>query len=253
MTSAMIYLGDRLGLVPRARRAAAGHERASSPRAPASTSAGCASGCTRRARPACSSTAARSASRSRPKAPRCSPTRAHPAFGGGLLLAPAADDRRASSSCPRRSAPGSACPTTRSGPRARAASSAASRRGSARCWCRSRCRASPGVVARARRAAPRRRRRLRRGRRAARDGEGVPALDASTATTSRSTRSQRAEENRAEAGVANARFHDARREPLPGDASFDFVTTFDCLHDMTDPARRDRGDPRARSAPTAPG
>jgi 2-polyprenyl-3-methyl-5-hydroxy-6-metoxy-1,4-benzoquinol methylase len=46
----------------------------------------------------------------------------------------------------------------------------------------------------------------------------------------------RAEENRAEAGVANVRFHDARREPLPGDARYAFVTSFDCLHDMTDPA-----------------
>ncbi len=46
----------------------------------------------------------------------------------------------------------------------------------------------------------------------------------------------RAEENRAAAGVANATFHDARRDPLPGDGRFGFVTTFDCLHDMTDPA-----------------
>jgi 2-polyprenyl-3-methyl-5-hydroxy-6-metoxy-1,4-benzoquinol methylase len=46
----------------------------------------------------------------------------------------------------------------------------------------------------------------------------------------------RAEQNRAEAGVANVRFHDARRDPLPGDARFGFVTCFDCLHDMTDPA-----------------
>jgi ubiquinone/menaquinone biosynthesis C-methylase UbiE len=54
----------------------------------------------------------------------------------------------------------------------------------------------------------------------------------------------RAEENRAAARVANAFFHDAAGEPLPTDASFAFVTTFDCLHDMTDPAaamRRIRG------------
>ena len=36
------------------------------------------------------------------------------------------------------------------------------------------------------------------------------------------------------AGVS-ARFHDANREPLPSDGRFDLVTTFDCLHDMTDP------------------
>lgn len=46
----------------------------------------------------------------------------------------------------------------------------------------------------------------------------------------------RAEENRREAGVENVVFHDARSEPLPRDGSFSFVTTFDCLHDMTDPA-----------------
>jgi 2-polyprenyl-3-methyl-5-hydroxy-6-metoxy-1,4-benzoquinol methylase len=46
----------------------------------------------------------------------------------------------------------------------------------------------------------------------------------------------RAEENRRAAGVTNAVFHDARREPLPADARFALVTTFDCLHDMTDPA-----------------
>jgi 2-polyprenyl-3-methyl-5-hydroxy-6-metoxy-1,4-benzoquinol methylase len=47
---------------------------------------------------------------------------------------------------------------------------------------------------------------------------------------------ERAERNRAEAGVENVSFHDPREEPLPGDGRFDFVTTFDCLHDMTDPA-----------------
>jgi len=45
----------------------------------------------------------------------------------------------------------------------------------------------------------------------------------------------RAERNRAEAGVSNAHFHDVREEPLPRDGRFAFVTTFDCLHDMTDP------------------
>ena len=47
----------------------------------------------------------------------------------------------------------------------------------------------------------------------------------------------RAEENRRAAGVSNVALHDPRKEPLPGDESFAFVTTFDCLHDMTDPAR----------------
>jgi 2-polyprenyl-3-methyl-5-hydroxy-6-metoxy-1,4-benzoquinol methylase len=47
----------------------------------------------------------------------------------------------------------------------------------------------------------------------------------------------RAEENRKRAGIDNARFHDTGRDPLPQDGRFGFVTTFDCLHDMTDPAR----------------
>jgi len=45
----------------------------------------------------------------------------------------------------------------------------------------------------------------------------------------------RAEERRAEEGLTNAHFHDARREPLPADGSLDLVTTFDCIHDMTHP------------------
>jgi len=47
---------------------------------------------------------------------------------------------------------------------------------------------------------------------------------------------ERARENARQAGVANARFHDAAAEPLPDDGRYHFVTTFDCLHDMTDPA-----------------
>jgi SAM-dependent methyltransferase len=48
---------------------------------------------------------------------------------------------------------------------------------------------------------------------------------------------ERAAENRRAAGLSNVVFHDAARDPLPGDGRFAFVTTFDCLHDMTDPAR----------------
>ncbi len=47
----------------------------------------------------------------------------------------------------------------------------------------------------------------------------------------------RAEANRRESGIENAEFHDARSEGLPEDGRFGFVTTFDCLHDMADPAR----------------
>ena len=45
----------------------------------------------------------------------------------------------------------------------------------------------------------------------------------------------RAAENLATAGVTNASFLDPRRSPLPTDHSVDFVTTFDCIHDMTHP------------------
>src|SRR5262245_54385724 len=45
----------------------------------------------------------------------------------------------------------------------------------------------------------------------------------------------RAEENKAQAGVRNVTFHDANGDALPGDASFDFITTFDCIHDMANP------------------
>jgi len=46
---------------------------------------------------------------------------------------------------------------------------------------------------------------------------------------------QRAAENARKARVKNVHLHDAAVDPLPGDASYDFITTFDCLHDMTRP------------------
>ncbi|CAB4700533.1 MAG: methyltransferase domain-containing protein [Actinobacteria bacterium] len=39
----------------------------------------------------------------------------------------------------------------------------------------------------------------------------------------------------AESGVSNAIFHDPRNAPLATDHSVDFITTFDCIHDMTHP------------------
>lgn len=47
----------------------------------------------------------------------------------------------------------------------------------------------------------------------------------------------RARANASGAGLENVHFHDVRQEPLPEDGSFDFVATFDCLHDMPDPVR----------------
>ncbi|MGH2555064.1 MAG: methyltransferase domain-containing protein [Actinomycetota bacterium] len=47
---------------------------------------------------------------------------------------------------------------------------------------------------------------------------------------------QFAEEHLAESGLTNVTLHRAAAEELAPDASFDFVLTWDCLHDMTDPA-----------------
>jgi SAM-dependent methyltransferase len=46
----------------------------------------------------------------------------------------------------------------------------------------------------------------------------------------------RAHERLAASGLRNASFADPRTAPLPADHSLDFVTTFDCIHDMTHPA-----------------
>jgi 2-polyprenyl-3-methyl-5-hydroxy-6-metoxy-1,4-benzoquinol methylase len=40
-----------------------------------------------------------------------------------------------------------------------------------------------------------------------------------------------------ELGLENVRLHVAGGEALPADESFDFILTFDCLHDMTQPAK----------------
>jgi 2-polyprenyl-3-methyl-5-hydroxy-6-metoxy-1,4-benzoquinol methylase len=45
-----------------------------------------------------------------------------------------------------------------------------------------------------------------------------------------------AKEHVASSGVTNVELHHAAGETLRADASFDFVLTWDCLHDMTDPA-----------------
>ena len=249
MTSAMIYLGDRLGLYRalaerRAadERGARAHDRAL--RALAARVAAPAGRCGRARAPR------RRPLRALARRPTpCSRTRAIPR-SARVLLAAAADDRvsrAAARGVPQRHR----APLRRASVRkARAASSAASRRGSARCSCRSRCRALEGVVARSSAGTLVRRRRLRRGRRADRDGEGLPELASSTATTSRTTRSRAPRRTARAAGVDNVHFHDARaRSAARRTASFGFVTTFDCLHDMTDPARRSMRASAARCAP----
>lgn len=55
----------------------------------------------------------------------------------------------------------------------------------------------------------------------------------------------RAHENRAAEGLGNLHFHDVSHDPLPEDARFGFVVTLDVLHDMTDPAGAARAVRRA--------
>ena len=81
----------------------------------------------------------------------------------------------------------------------------------------------------------RRRHRMRRRGSGAADGRSVPAEHASSATTSRSMRSIVPSIADARTTPTNVRFVDPRVEPLPDDHSVDFVTTFDCIHDMTHP------------------
>ena len=57
----------------------------------------------------------------------------------------------------------------------------------------------------------------------------VHGYDISTLALGRATTA------RTERGLTNAHFHNARREPLPDDASVDLAITFDCIHDMTRP------------------
>lgn len=47
---------------------------------------------------------------------------------------------------------------------------------------------------------------------------------------------ERAGENVAGSGVSNVALHLARAEEIPADPLFDFIITFDCIHDMTRPA-----------------
>ncbi len=47
---------------------------------------------------------------------------------------------------------------------------------------------------------------------------------------------ERADGNKVQAGLVNVSFHNAAADPLPSTATFDFVTSFDCVHDMAHPA-----------------
>jgi 2-polyprenyl-3-methyl-5-hydroxy-6-metoxy-1,4-benzoquinol methylase len=58
----------------------------------------------------------------------------------------------------------------------------------------------------------------------------------------------RARENSKAAGAGDLAFHDAGADPIPGDGSFDLITSFDCIHDMTDPAGVMRAARRALKA-----
>src|SRR5262245_17491701 len=57
-----------------------------------------------------------------------------------------------------------------------------------------------------------------------------------------------AERYKRDAGLDNLTFHDAGSDPLSEDGCFAFVTAFDCLHDMTDPAEAMRAVRRSMHA-----
>ena len=46
---------------------------------------------------------------------------------------------------------------------------------------------------------------------------------------------ERAQAAKTAAGAAHVHFHDASQDPLPEDGRYDLMLTFDCLHDMTHP------------------
>lgn len=67
--------------------------------------------------------------------------------------------------------------------------------------------------------------------------EMAPAFPASTFAGYDISRHalDRAADRLAATDLTNVAFHEAREEPLPADGSVGLITTFDCLHDMTDP------------------
>ena len=251
MTSAMIYLGDRLGLY----RALAGGAPVTSAELAAKTGL---------SRALAARVAARAGRRGRARAPRRRPLRALARRRGRarergasglrrrLLLAAAAAGRR-----------GGAAP--RGLPdRYRAALRRVRARGRARR--RARARALVPRAAGALRAAAGRRRGASAcapARAAADVGCGAAwrcsrwrrpsRAPSSTATTSRSTRSRAPRRTARAAGVSNASFHDAARDPLPDGRALRL------RHDLRLPARhdgpglRDARGSAARSRRTAPG
>ena len=221
---------------------------------PASTSAGCGSGCTTRRRPSSSTPTTTGPLRAVARgASRCSPTPSHPAFGMGMfgrlpelvaLLKELPDSFRSAS----------ATTTTPTAPRAPPASSARFAP-----WYRNflvpvALPSLDGVVAKLERG---------RGRRSPTSAAVPGSRCCSWPGRSRTAQVHGYDISRhalraprsggPRRALANAHFHDARREPLPADDSLDLVTTFDCIHDMTHPAGGHGRHPRAPSPPTAPG
>ena len=156
----------------------------------------------------------------------------HEAFGMGMFhRLPQTMPRW--SGCRRASAPGSATTTT----------ATARGRGRHRAQLRA---VEPGPPAARRRAGARRRRRQAAGRRPVADvgcGAGgavlllAEAFPASTFTGYDISQHAlaRAADRLAEGGLPTPRSTTPRRSRCPTDRSLDLVTTFDCIHDMTDP------------------
>ena len=97
------------------------------------------------------------------------------------------------------------------------------------------------------------RRRLRRRRGADRDGEGLPALRVPRLRHLAARARARRGEPRARPASRTPASTTPRAIPCPRTRASPSSRTFDCLHDMTDPASVMRADPRRARARTAPG
>ena len=251
VTALMVHLGDRLGLY-RALAAAdePAHERRAGRRAPASTSAGCGSGCTTRARPGCVAYDDDGIERFwlTPEAAVVTADADSPYFGLGMFLrlpSMSVHDRAAAGVVPHRRGLRLRRPRPRCGRQRRGR---AWRRGTGTSSCRCCCRCSTAwwtgcapagaavdigcgsglAVLTIADGVP------------GRHGRGLRHLDAWRWHAPRPTAHRVA--------LTNASFHDARVDPLPTDGSADLVDHVR-LHPRHDaPAGDDGDDPRGDRA-----
>ncbi len=206
-------------------------------RGSASTSAGCGSGPTTRAPPTSSRSTTTSGSRLAPEAVAVLATPDHPAFGMGSFHHLPADDGDRSSGCRRPSEPAWGSTYDDHGPECA--------EGIARGfepWMRANLRPHGpararrcGGQARSRRPGPRRRMRRRRAW-CCELARRFPASQVHRLRHLRSTPWRGPGSGRRRQASTTSPSSILARPPMPSDGSADLVTTFDCIHDMTDPA-----------------